>query len=212
MRRLMLCLVCLFAIGFPLHAQKDEHETPEVRRLKFEGVEHVDVQDLERSIATRASRCRSIVLQPICSFSNSPTFHDKYYLDYDELRRDVLRIRLYYWKRGYRETTVDTLVQHTGARQVAVTFKVNEGRPTIVSSLTITYDSTLISDRTRDRLTLLHANDPLDLIMLDSMRVLFQNELWDKGYGDAVVDTNIVVNEAYSADVWLTLTPNKITT
>jgi len=213
MRRLMLCLVCLFAIGFPLHAQKDEHETPEVRSLKLEGVEHVDVQDLERSIATRATRCRSIVLQPICAFSNSPTFEDKYYLDYDEFRRDVLRIRLYYWKRGYRETTVDTLVQRTGARQVAVTFKVDEGRPTLISQLTISYDTTLIGERTRDRLTLLHANDPLDLIVLDSMRVMFQNELWDKGYGDAVVDTNIVVNEAaYSADVWLTLTPNKITT
>src|SRR5262245_245211 len=147
MRRLMLCLLCPFASCFPMHDKKDEHETPEVRRLKLEGVEHVDVQDLERSIATRATRCRSIVLQPICAFSNSPTFEDKYYLDYDELRRDVLRIRLYYWKRGYRETAVDTVVQRTGARQVAVTFKVTEGQPTIVSRLTINYDSTLISER-----------------------------------------------------------------
>src|SRR5262249_9660653 len=62
-------------------------------------------------------------------------------------------------------------------------------------------------------LTLLHVNDPLNLVVLDSMRVLFQDELWDKGYGDAVVDTSIVVNEAaYTADVTLTLTPNKITT
>src|SRR5215475_4681393 len=98
MRCLVLSLACLLAIGLPLRAQKDEPETPEVRRLKLEGVEHVDVQDLEKSIATRASRCRSIVLQPICAFSNSPTVRDKYYLDYDELRRDILRIRLYYWK------------------------------------------------------------------------------------------------------------------
>src|SRR5262245_13754147 len=163
MRRLMLCLACLFAAGFPLRAQKNEPETPEVRRLKLQGVEHVDVQDLEKSIATRATRCRSIVLQPICAFSNSPTFEDKYYLDYDEFRRDVLRIRLYYWKRGYRETTVDTLVQRINARQVAVTFKVNEGRPTLISHLTIASDSGLLSDHTRNRLTLLHVNDPLDL-------------------------------------------------
>ena len=58
----------------------------------------------------------------------------------------------------------------------------------------------------RDRLTLLRANEPLDLVMLDSMRVLFQNELWDRGFGDAVVDTTVVVDTATRlADVRLTL-------
>ena len=73
----------------------------------------------------------------------------------------------------------------------------------------MSYDSTLISDKTRKRLTLLHARDPLDLIRLDSMRVMFQDEMWNQGYGDAVVDTSVVVDEAeHLADVKLTFTPN----
>ena len=175
----------------------------------MDGVEHVDVQDLENSISTRASRCRSFVIQVFCWFSRSPTFEDKYYLDPDELQRDVIRIRLYYWKRGWRETAVDTFVTPPGGRPVTVRFKVTEGPPTIVRKLSMSYDSTLISDRTRNRLTLLHARDPLDLTLLDSMRVLFQNEMWDKGYGDAVVDTSVVVNDStHLTDVALTFTPN----
>lgn len=213
MRRLVLSWAYALALAGAAHAQRVEPEAPEVRKLRLEGVKHVDRQDLEKSISTRASRCRSLILQVFCWFSHSPTFVDRYYLDEEEFQRDVLRIRLYYWLRGYRETEVDTTVVRTGPRQVAVTFKVAEGPPTIVRRITIIYDSTLISNRQRNRLTLLRANDPLDLILLDSMRVLFQNELWDKGYGDAAVDTSVVVNEAaHTASVTLTLTPNHLTT
>ena len=51
-----------------------------------------------------------------CLISHSPTFEFKHYLDEAELQRDVLRIRLYYWKRGYRETEVDTAVTRRRAR------------------------------------------------------------------------------------------------
>jgi outer membrane protein insertion porin family/translocation and assembly module TamA len=153
------------------------------------------------------------VLEPFCVLSHSSTFQDRHYFDENEFRRDVMRIRLYYWKRGYREADVDTSVAIIGPRQVRVTFNVHENRPTLVRKLTISYDSTLISGKIRDRLTLLRVHDPLDLVVLDSMRVLFQNELWDRGYGDAVVDTSVVVDTtAYLADVGLRLTPNHITT
>ncbi len=209
MRRLALAWACVVACAAALPAQQRDTAPPEVRRLVMDGVKHVDVQDLEKSISTRTSRCRSFVIAPFCLFSHSPTFEDKYYLDEDELARDVVRIRLYYWKRGWRETQVDTIVKPTGTRRVTVTFKVAEGPPTIVRTLSMFYDSTLISDRTRKRLTLLHARDPVDLTRLDSMRVLFQNEMWDQGYGDAVVDTSVVVDEAERlADVTLRFVPN----
>src|SRR5207244_559401 len=60
---------------------------------------------------------------------------------------------------------------------------------------------------------LLAPNDPLDLIMLDSMRVLFQDEFWDRGYGDAVVDTSVTVPDStYLADVLIKLQANRLTT
>jgi outer membrane protein assembly factor BamA len=223
MRRALTVWVAAFVVGTGLlvcpqrslaqNTHDQQREAPEVRKLDLKGVEHVDVSDLSTSIATRPSKCRSLVLQLFCMISHSPTFEDKHYLDESELRRDVLRIRLYYWKRGYREAEVDTSVVRTGKRQVRVTFNVHENRPTLVRKIAITYDSTLINNKLRQRLTLLHANDPLDLIVLDSMRVLFQNELWDRGYGDGVVDTTVTINEpAYLADVTLTLTPNRLTT
>jgi outer membrane protein insertion porin family len=208
MRGLAVAAACVVACATVASAQANAPE-PEVRRVVFQGVEHVDAFDLEKSINTRASRCRSFVIQVFCWVSRSPTFEDRYYLDPDELARDVIRIRLYYWKRGWRETEVDTTVSPPGGRAVTVTFKVTEGPPTIVRKLSMVYDSTLISDRTRNRLTLLHARDPLDLIRLDSMRVLFQNAMWDEGYGDAVVDTTVIVNDSlHLADVALTFTPN----
>jgi outer membrane protein insertion porin family/translocation and assembly module TamA len=191
----------------------DEHvETPEVRRLVLRGADHVDPRDLERSIATHASSCRSLFVQIFCVFSRSPTFIDKQYLDRDEFKRDVLRIRVYYYKRGYRSADVDTSITRDGTG-VRVTFDIKENEPTTIRRIAIQYDSSLISDRQRERLTLLRAKDPLNLVMLDSMRVLFQNQLWDRGYGDAVVDTSVRVDPATKlADVELTSTLNRRTT
>jgi outer membrane protein insertion porin family len=215
MRRLFLSWACALALPVALGAQThdDQRASPEVRKLVIDGAEHVDVHDLKKSISTQASGCRNLILEPICLFTNSPTFEDKHYLDEDELRRDVVRIRLYYWKRGYRDTEVDTLVTPRGTNKVQVTFKVTEGRPTLVRSVSLNYDSTLINRKTRDRLTLLRPGDPLDLVELDSMRVLFQNDLWDQGFGDGVVDTLVTVDTAARlADVVLNLTPNRRTT
>ncbi|HTJ22705.1 MAG TPA: BamA/TamA family outer membrane protein [Gemmatimonadaceae bacterium] len=195
------------------NTQDQQREAPEVRKLDITGVKNVDYHDLSRSISTRASKCRSLVIEVFCLISHSPTFHDKYYLNEDEFRRDVLRIRLYYWKHGYRDATVDTAVVKSGDKQVHVTFTVHENEPTVVRKIAITYDSTLISNKTRNSLTMLHANDPLDLVRLDSMRVLFQNKLWDLGYGDAVVDTLVTVDTATrQGDVEVRLTPNRRTT
>ncbi|MEO7086822.1 MAG: POTRA domain-containing protein, partial [Gemmatimonadaceae bacterium] len=206
MRRLELLLAsALVFAGPPVSAQ-------EVRKLNLTGVAHVDAHDLLKSISTTASRCRSFVIEPFCLISKSPTFVDKHYFDQLQFQRDVLRIRLYYWKRGYRETQVDTTVTHT-PNQVAVTFAVKEGRPTLIRTLDIQYDSSLITRRTRNRLSLLHENDPLDLVVLDSMRLLFQGDLWDMGYGDAVIDTAVRVDTAaYLADIVLKITANRLTT
>jgi len=199
-----------------LHAQNtrdQQREAPEIRKLTISGVKHVDLNELEKAIATRASKCRSMLLMPFCWVSHSPTIEDKQYLDHNEFERDALRIRLFYWKHGYRNTTVDTSITPSGTRQVHVAFDVHENQPTVVRKIAISYDSTLITPKVRDRLTMLHAGQPLDLVSLDSMRVLFQNELWDLGYGDAVIDATVSVDSvARTGDVAMTLTPNRRTT
>jgi outer membrane protein insertion porin family len=206
-------LATMSAVAVAQSSRDQQRGSPEVRKLAITGVKSVDWHDLSRSINTRASKCRSLLLYPFCLFSKSPTVEDKYYMDQKEFERDVIRIRVYYWYKGYREAQVDTVVTQLSPKQVGVEFRVTEGPATRIRKLAIVYDSTLISDKTRNRLTLLHAKEPLDLTQLDTMRVSFQNQLWDLGYADALVDTTIVVDTVrHIADVTMTLTPNRRTT
>jgi outer membrane protein insertion porin family len=187
---------------------------PEVRKLTIVGAERVDVADLEQNIATQATACASVLLVPFCAFSHSPVLQNRSYLDETEFQRDVLRIRLYLWMRGFRDATVDTSVVKTGPRQVHVTFTVHENAPTIIRSLSITADSSLVNGRARRRVFgLLHEGDPLDLVQLDSMRADIQHLAWNAGHADAVVDTSVVVDDsARVADVSVTLVPHRVTT
>ena len=78
--------------------------------LTIKGVKVVRRDELGTNIYTTASHCNSFILKPFCWISKSKSFYTRKYLDHKELERDVLRIRIYYWKRGYRETEVDTAV------------------------------------------------------------------------------------------------------
>ena len=210
-------LVAAAAFAFapaPLFAQRnDQRNAPEVRDLALEGVHMVNRRDLERSIATSESKCKSILFQPFCWVSRSPTFWEREYLDRDEFRRDALRVLVFYWKRGFREATVDTAVTRTGPGQVRVTFAINEGRPTVIGTLRVEYDSTLLDERRVRKLSILRAGDPLNLVVLDTMRLGFMLDLWDRGYADAQVDTAITVDTANRrADVLLRLRANWLTT
>jgi len=193
--------------------QEDQREAPEVRSLVLNGVHGVGRVDLERSISTTASECRSLLLLPFCWLSKSPTFVDKHYLDRAEFKRDVLRILVFYWKRGYREATVDTAVVHLSPGAVKVVFDIHEGEPTRIASLHVEFDSTVLNDRRVRKLAILRAGDPLNLVVLDTMRLGFQTAMWDKGYGDAQVDTVIAVDTAQRrASVVLSVNPRWLTT
>jgi len=194
--------------SFAQATRPTKESSPEVMQLNVNGVKNVDQHDLEKSIATQASKCGSLIFRIICPFSRSPTFWQKHYLDREDFRRDVLRIRVYYWKRGYREATVDTSITTKG-KGVAVTFNINEGAPTVVTALRIDYDSTVLTQKVRNRLAFLRVGKPLNLLTLDSMRLAFQSEMWNRGYGDAIVDTAIAVNDsAREAAVGVRVFPN----
>jgi outer membrane protein assembly complex protein YaeT len=168
----------------------------EVKSLTLKGVKAVDPKDLRLSIATDQSHCASFILTPICWISKTKYFYVRKYLDHQELARDVLRTRVYYWKRGYRETEVDTTVVKTDSDDVAVTFLITEGPPTIVSDVTVTQKENVLTDREIARRIVLGKNTPLNMIRLDSSRVFLQQALWDKGYADAVVDTALKLDSA----------------
>jgi outer membrane protein assembly factor BamA len=183
--------------------------TPEVKRLELNGVKSVDKDELRQSIYTTPTSCRSLLLALFCKFSRWRAIEKRHYFDRQEFQRDVLRIRVFYYKRGFRETEVDTAVTRLNDKQVAVRFDVLEGPPTLVTDVSVASDTSLFRPRRLRRLTLLKIGQPLDLLKVDSMRVGFTNELWELGYGDALVDTSSIVDPvAHSAQVQVRLVPN----
>ncbi|MGZ3331399.1 MAG: BamA/OMP85 family outer membrane protein [Gemmatimonadaceae bacterium] len=186
---------------------------PEVVNLTLKGLKVMKASDLLQSVYTTSSHCNGLIVAPFCWITKSKYFYTKKYLDHKELERDVLRIRVFYWKRGYRETEVDTVVVPRGRNQVGVTFLIKEGPPTIVSDISVIQPTPLLSQREIDKHLVLGKNGPLNLIRLDSSRIFLQSTLFDKGYADAEVDTSIVIDTtSRTAVVKLTLNPKYKTT
>ena len=202
----------LLLVGAPVlgaqSAADDQREAPEVTRLTIRGVNAVDISELKNSISTTASSCRSLLLSPFCFVWKSHLFYERRYLDRPELQRDILRMRVFYWKRGYRHATVDTAIAPRGSG-VQVTFRVTEGKPTIVRKIAVGPQTDVLSARDVRRSMSLRAGKPLNLLMLDSSLLSLSNKLWERGYADAVVrvDTIAVDDSSYSADVDIAVDP-----
>jgi outer membrane protein insertion porin family len=176
-------------------------------------VNAVRKDELLQNIYTTASYCNSFILKPFCWISKSKYIFTKKYLDHKELERDVLRVRVFYWKRGYREAEVDTAVVARGKDKVGVTFFIKEGPPTLVSNVIVSQPTPLLTQREINDRVLLGKNAPLNMIRLDSSRVFLQIRLFDKGYADAEVDTSLVIDpDSRTAVVKFTLNPKYKTT
>jgi outer membrane protein insertion porin family len=177
-------------------------------------VKSVKQSELLSSIYTTASYCNSFILKPFCLISKSKYFFTRKYLDHQELERDVLRIRVFYWKRGYRDADVDTAVVKRGSKQVGVTFFIKEGPPTVISGITVNQPTpSLLSQREIDRRVVLAKGGPLNMIRIDSSRVKLAARMFDLGYADAEVDTAVVIDTtSRSASITFTLVPKYKTT
>jgi outer membrane protein assembly factor BamA len=188
-------------------------DRPLVRSLELRGVTKVDRRALEAGLVTRGSRCKSVLYLPMCLITRSPTFTQREYLDAAELRRDELRVRLYYWRRGYRDATVTTRVNRAKSG-VDVVMDIQENDPTIIESITVTQTDSVLPRTSIDAALQLRANEPLDLVAMDSSMVLLQGALWERGYADASInlDTSRVDNVRNTGPVTLVLDPGPKTT
>jgi outer membrane protein assembly complex protein YaeT len=182
--------------------------SPEVTELTLKGVHAVNPDELRSNIATDESHCVSMLLRPICLFSKSPLFYKRVNLDHAELARDMLRVMVFYYRRGYRDAQVDTTVVPAGRRAVHVTIAVNEGRPTMVTGVHFVQDTTVLTRHDLRGVHKLRKGRPLNLINLDSTYTLVDSRLWDRGYSDAVIDTALVIDTvAKTADVTFRISP-----
>lgn len=168
----------------------------------------MDRDELLQSIATSASHCKSFLLYAFCPLSHSSSIWEKRYLDRTELRRDVLRIRVFYWIRGFRQAAVDTTVAQRSSNEVAITFKIDEGAPTLIRDVHVRQLDSVLTTAQVKRVVELKKGEPFNLIKLDSTVSHLRAVLQDRGYADARVDTATSVDTtAHQGEATITVNP-----
>ena len=175
------------------------------------GVRSVDINQLRAGLATKGTTCKSPLYLPVCWITRSPTFNSRHHLDPLEFRRDVLRIRLFYWQRGWRDAAVVARTERKGAGVRAI-FEIEEKEPTVIQELRVVQTDSVLPQRSIDRALQLEAGDPLDVIALDSTRLLLRDELWELGRASASVelDTTQVSDVSNGGPVSIVITPGPL--
>lgn len=97
-----------------------------MRALRFTGNREFDATTLAASIATTPTSLAAV-----------PFFGTKRCLDPVELVRDVQRLEVLYRRRGYPDVTVDTTIRTMKPEVIEVTFRISEGQPLRIASVTI---------------------------------------------------------------------------
>lgn len=209
-RALVLGAVISMPTG-PLAAQRGESENahPLVRSITLRGVSKVDRRLLAEGLATKSSKCKNVLYAPICLFTRSPVFSTRRYLDGAELRRDELRIRLFYWRRGYRDVDVSSSVNPVRGGGVRVVFNIKENAPTIIEKLIVEQQDSVLPNALISRTLRVKEHEPLNLVALDSTMLKLHEALWDRGYADADIqlDTSKVDNSRNAGAVTIVLQP-----
>ncbi|MBA3670750.1 MAG: BamA/TamA family outer membrane protein [Gemmatimonadaceae bacterium] len=121
----LLGLLSANASGQGTECEEDQRE---VRALEFHGNFSFRSADLAQRVTTTPSDLTRRLFRVAGA---------RRCLDSDELRLDVARLRVFYRRRGYFQTVVDTSVVAMGDGGARVTFEIQEGEPVRVDTLRI---------------------------------------------------------------------------
>jgi outer membrane protein assembly factor BamA len=214
--RLVLAAILLVLCTGTVRAQtpavpRGKYDSITVTTISFPGAVNVSVDDLRRPLFTRASPCRLPFLIPLCKLSGSQIIVDRRRTTSAALADDLEKLRVYYWRRGFREAQIDTVLT-PGSRGVAVAFRIVEGEPTRVGSLSVTQRAPVLSEKQLADIVELHEGEPLSLIALDSTLSHLRIAIWNKGYGDVRIDTSVPRPDAsHAVPVRIDIDPRWIT-
>ncbi len=187
------------------------HDSMDVTSLSFEGAHEVSTSDLKTVIFTRTSSCRLILIAPLCALSPQLLFIDRRRTTPEALGEDITKLRVYYWRRGFREATVDTVLAPT-KRGVAVTFHIVEGEPTRIASLSVSQSTPVLSGHELARAVAVQEGDPFSLVALDTTLDRLHVAIWNHGYGDALIDTSATpLGDSHAMALRITIEPRYLT-
>ena len=177
---------------------------PEVRRITFTGNRQFSSRTLIGAMATKP--------RPLLLFWKRG---DPYNLP--TLQEDLLRIRKYYFDRGFLETTarVEQVQEDTAANSVSIVIAIDEGPPTQVAEVRLTGTIPLELSPVQSLIAALplEAGQRLNKADFDQSKTLLLARLHNATYARAVVVPNTTVDwETHLAVVTFELRPGAHTT
>ncbi|MCZ6825059.1 MAG: BamA/TamA family outer membrane protein [Gemmatimonadetes bacterium] len=157
--------------------------------LTFQGNEAFSDKELGAAIVNKATTCKTFLFKfplPLCPLTDWGIAHNRRYLSEKELPLDVLRLRVFYRQRGYRQVAVDTVMDRSKG-VVRVQFVIEENEPTRVVSLRIEGLSGLPDSAALASRLSLKEGDPFDILTLQRGTQAIENQLLNIGYVNAAV-------------------------
>lgn len=177
-------LVALAVVTAPARLAAQELECDpgdlEVRSLDFQGNRTFSDAELAQTVVTTPSDTR------LRRFTFG-AFGRRRCISIDELARDLIRLSIYYRRRGYPESSVDTLVRRRRNDRADIVFRIHEGRPVILDSLTILGLDTFPNRRQIVRDLPIEPGDPFDRTRLGYAIDTLVTRLRNRGYPRADV-------------------------
>lgn len=187
--RVLLLAALLSGVAAPAAAQHADTLDVDLRLrgqdvagVTFEGVRAFTPAQLRTAIETSAGTCGGSVLVVLCPFGVAL---DRHAFDPDMLRADAIRLRLFYYQRGYRNARIDAQAR-PAERGVQVVFKVTEGAPIRVQALEVKGVDTLGAAPDLTNLPL-RVGEPLNMLAYDATRDTIRGRLRNRGYAHADV-------------------------
>lgn len=181
-------------------------EPVEVASVRFPGADQIPAALLATAIETVPTRCVSAALQPLCLFGLSK---DRYFLDQRALAADVFRLRVFYYQRGFRQARVE-LDTVRGDAGMHVRFRIAEGRPVRVRSITVEGAEGVGRDITRNLPT--RRGEPFSMVDFEATRDSLVGRLANLGYAAADALANYDIPDGgYDADVSFFMIPGPVT-
>lgn len=179
------------------NAQREAGSTPEVAELRFTGVKQVSTKELRNALGTKQSGCKALIYKFLCAPGlRWRQIYERNLLDDDEFKRDVVRLLVFYFRRGFRDATVDTTVTKLRDNKVRITMAVTEGPPTVVERVTVEGIDLALPPKDTIRQVRPRVGDPLNLLALDSSVTRLRERIWERGYVDAVLKLTTAVNDS----------------
>ena len=188
-RAALLAVALVSALATTASAQReadvacDKPTDQEVRVLKFIGNETHTSYALERGIATTASsfwrRTFRILGQKYCLDSLAALVEDSARLDY------------YYRRTGFPDVRIKPSIRPLGGRKVAVEYRITEGQPMLMDSVSIVWEPAAVPDSARfvDDLPV-EVGDRFDNLVLEAARDTIRRRLLNRGFPRAEVLRN----------------------